>query len=130
MRDGYWLGEWLDYNDFSSAEEIEKSLASPTVVTELRQTARKALRKQDYKTLPAAATTSNTIVAGRGIDLTSQLSCSSDVCRRRQTSELFSRVWHYFDQIIVHDDLAESLDRDWDPKHSRDKLLANIKVLL
>ncbi len=130
MRDRYWLGEWLDYNDLNSVEAVEKSLASPTVIADLRQASRNALRKQNRGGLENNAAIPHSIVAGRGIDLTGQLSCRSDVCRRRQVDELFTRVWHYFDQIIVHDDLAGSLDREWSMGHVKDQLLSNIKVLL
>lgn len=123
----YWLGKWLDHHGVNSEEDAEKALRSPTVVNDLRKFARKASND-----LLTAADSNYSVVAGREIDLSGQLDCSSDSCRIRQVNQLFGHVWHYFDQIIVQDGVVWDVIYNWEdtPEITRRRLLSHIKVLL
>jgi hypothetical protein len=123
----YWLSKWLDYHDINSEEEAKKALLSPTVTNDLRRYATKS-----SGVLRAKADTNFSVVAGRGIDLSGQLDCSSDTCRIRQVNQLFGHVWHYFDQIIVQDGIVHEVIYHWEdtPEITQRRLLSHIKVLL
>jgi hypothetical protein len=43
----------------------------------------------------------NPIVAGRAIDLSGELDCNHLNCLKAKVDDLFRRVWHYFDEIVV-----------------------------
>jgi hypothetical protein len=46
--------------------------------------------------MPGAA-----LVAGCGLDLSGSLDCIAWECRKKQVDQLFQRVWHYFDRVVV-----------------------------
>ena len=121
MTDKYWLSKWLDYHDLNSVEEVERSLWSPTVVNSLRQAAAKACRRSERFESTPTDSERFSLLAGKGIDLSGQLACSSDICRRRQVDELFGRVWHYFDRIVVDDNLARRVAHGWENKEAKVK---------
>jgi len=81
-------------------------VANPVAMDELREGAEAALQ-QLWKPDPPAS--GEAILAGRGIDLSGQMDCFSVDWRKIQARRLFSKVWHYFDRIIVEDSVAHEL---------------------
>jgi hypothetical protein len=49
------------------------------------------------------------VLAGRGLDLSRELTCLMPGCRLQRVDEVFARVWHYFDQIVFCDDLGDAI---------------------
>ena len=123
----YWLSRWLDYHDITTETDAERALLSPTIINSLRKAARKAI-----PSLLEPSETAFSVVAGRGIDLSGQLACRSDICRIRQANELFKHVWHYFDQIIVQDNVVYEINMHWhdSPDNVLKDVLSQIKILL
>jgi hypothetical protein len=42
-----------------------------------------------------------TLVAGRGLDLSGDLDCRAWKCRQKQVDQVFRRMWHYFDRVVI-----------------------------
>jgi hypothetical protein len=50
------------------------------------------------------------VVAGSRVDLSAALSCGDYECLVPQVDHLFSRIWHYFDTVIVDGPSANDID--------------------
>ena len=73
------------------------------------------------------------MVAGAGADLYDGLQCPNPVCQKHSIDKLFRQVWHYFDQIVIGDNLTHDIAHHWEPKSEaelRERLLTRIDVLL
>lgn len=127
MNGTYWLFNWFDANGVISLSTAEDSLSIPVRIEELREVAAQATGSS-----PIQVDGETSILAGRGLDLTGKLDCSTSRCRQRQVDELFRKAWHYFDRIIVDDVVAHELMVHWDQPAARlkERLLSHIEVLL
>lgn len=95
----FWLYRWMDEFDVKSNKDVGRLLCTSN---------RKALEALDeiasqetWRPLEAHAGSPFSLVAGRGIDLSGDLDCCHRVCQTRQVDQLFGRVLHYFDEIVV-----------------------------
>lgn len=123
----YWMFEWLDRHRVTTSEGAKLLLSNPVALNELRQIAQAADEQE-----PSSLESRDAVLAGRGIDLSGQLDCFHMKCRRLQVERLFSKVWHYFDVIVVQDSIAHEVAYHWqNPTNDRKKwLLGRIAVLL
>ena len=110
MSTPYWIFNWFDTHKIDCLEAAERALSDPSVLEDFREVALMA-----NELLPAQVDSENVILAGRGLDLTSQLQCSTSACRQHQVDELFRKAWHYFDRIIVDDAVSHRLIQHWGP---------------
>jgi hypothetical protein len=129
MRSQYWLYKWLDYYHIQNINAARILLTNPVAVEELRMLASNSRTTQ---VKPELETNQETILAGRGIDLSGRLDCNHPDCRRKQIDQLFRRVWHYFDRIIVEDAVTHEVSVHWDEgsPRVREWILSHISVLL
>ena len=68
------------------------------------------------------------VVAGRQLDLSGTLGCSHFDCQVPIVNNLFGRVWHYFDTVVIDEvSLNEILATQYD---FREDLLQRVKLLL
>jgi len=124
----YWVFDWLDRHRVMSVEQAELLLANPVAVGDLKTAAQQALRQFGHP-----VSEGDSVLAGRGIDLSGQLDCSHPSCRKKQVDRLFSRVWHYFDKIVVEDSIAHEVAMHWDEADAKKRnewILSHIRVLL
>lgn len=123
----YWLRDWLDDTGANSLARATKALSDRKALSRLQE----IVSGVPYTTEPIENGNLG-IVAGRGIDLSNALECSHWDCKRKQIDNLFSRVWHYFDSIVVVAAPAsrlQSVSDFTDPKVRR-FLLDHIQLLL
>lgn len=99
MPERYWLTQWMDQHGVRSDWHIDKVLKSRPTLRNLRE----HIEDIPYATEPLEDSTrpGTVLVGGRGIDLSGDLECSSWECKKKQVDRLFSRVWHYFDKVVV-----------------------------
>lgn len=101
----YWLFDWLDEAGIRKPADAPKALASKTNgykrLLELSREAAQALWS------PSSG--EGSIVAGTGTDLTGNLGCYDAKCRKKDVDELFTKGWHYFDRIVVADEITGRL---------------------
>lgn len=95
--DDYWLAHWLDEHDIRNLRAARQFLKDKKHIEDLCTS---------VSTAPTVATPlkeaeETTIVAGRTIDLSGELGCYHPECLQGDVDRLFSRVWHYFDIIVV-----------------------------
>lgn len=109
MSNTYWLFNWLDAHRIDSASAAERALTTPSLLEDLHEMA--LLAKTG---LPSKVQSENSILAGRGLDLTAKLNCPASSCRQRQVNELFRKAWQYFDWIVVDDAVSHQLTEHWD----------------
>lgn len=91
-----WLFGWLDENHLDSRAKVATAVRDKTNWTHLIERARAEIN--DFVATPGG---DHAIVAGRSLDLTNYLTCGHPDCISKQVDDLFSRVWHYFDEIVV-----------------------------
>jgi hypothetical protein len=100
----YWLLRWLDEYGARTQTDVSRALKDDRAVQRVVDLAR---------TYDATATASpNSLLAGRGLDLSRHLSCLTPSCRLKRVDEIFARAWHYFDQILFCDDLGDAIRCD------------------
>jgi hypothetical protein len=61
------------------------------------------------------------------------LQCDDPICQKHSIDLLFRRVWHYFDQIVIGDNLTHDVAHHWGPRSDtelRKRLLTRVDVLL
>jgi hypothetical protein len=91
----------MDEYDVRSHSDVTRALKSNQVIERAVDLAREYNATQPVS--------SNGILAGRGLDLSRELSCLTPVCRLKRVDEVFARAWHYFDQIVFCDDLGDAI---------------------
>ena len=91
--------DWLDAMGVESQQSIERLIGDTGSLENLRTAARA------NETACRARTSSGgiRIVAGHAIDTSGNFDCWGWECRMHQVDELLSRVWLYFDQVVVSD---------------------------
>ena len=126
MERQYWVFDWLDAVGVSAEKDIVRAVDDAGVVKELR-TAARANRDHARSTLPTGVR----VLAGRGLDLSGELDCWALDWRLRQVNRLLSRVWLYFDFVVVADWLTPELASETFviTEHSRRKLISDLLLL-
>lgn len=124
----YWLARWLDENDLRTTDDARRYLRDQAHVEALRSAAATATRLTEI----FRASNEHGILAGRIIDLSGELACYHADCLRKDVDTLFSRVWHYFDTIVVvglSPKSALGLLEEWD-EESTERFLAFVQTFL
>jgi hypothetical protein len=121
----YWVFDWLDRHRASSIGAVRLLLCNPVAMDDLRQGADTAIREYGKAVAP-----SESVLAGRGIDLSGQLDCFAPDWRKQQAQRLFSKVWHYFDRIVIEDSIAHEFALHRNDSEIPEWLLSHLEVLL
>jgi hypothetical protein len=124
----YWVFDWFDSMGITDLKGVDRALGATGAVTELR---RAANANEPHSRAPLTLGGVR-ILAGKVIDLSGALDCLGWECRLRQVDHLLSRVWIYFDEIVLSDWMTErlcSLKSSRLNAHQRDTLLSDLKVL-
>lgn len=124
-----WLYDWIDtfeITDFRHAEELIKNSG-------LRRDLQKRAADVPFTVESISLGDAPTVVAGQAIDLSGQLDCFHWDCVKQQVDNLFSRVWHYFDRVVVvgpsAHQFSELLDQDVRPEVV-ERLITYVRLLL
>ena len=127
-KDGFWLLEWMDQEAVTSARAAQRVVNDDGALRRLAQHAESA--SSDLSPLNPRES-GEVLVAGKGIDLSSELECQHFDCRKKQVDRLFSRVWHYFDRIVVECMSSHELPHaDVTDKEVRETIHHNVRLLL
>lgn len=97
MPNQFWLYRWIDEEDVRSPDGVSRILADKKAIKRLHEFA--VADADIWEGL--AEDSANPIVAGRAIDLSGELDCNHLNCLKAKVDDLFRRVWHYFDEIVV-----------------------------
>lgn len=127
MQNGekYWVFDWLDRHRVSSIDAVRLLLRNPVAFDDLRRAAEAAVKQFGKAISPGES-----VLAGRGIDLSRQLDCFAPSWRKQQAQRLFNKVWHYFDSIVVEDSIAHELAMHEGEPGMPKWLLEHLEVLL
>jgi hypothetical protein len=90
-----WFHDWLLAHDITDGPSAYKAAKDPGLLDDL------VTRAAAQETEPVDIPSGRGIVAGRALDLTGYLTCGHPDCLTKQVDRLFSRVWHYFDNIAI-----------------------------
>ncbi|MER6220430.1 hypothetical protein ABT189_07475 [Streptomyces sp900105755] len=93
---GHWLYSWIDEFEIKSGEQARHLLSLPGPAERLYEIAQSAPGWHE-----GDAPKGKSIVAGSTMDFSGRMNCSHADCLERQVDRLFSRVWHYFDSVVV-----------------------------
>jgi len=128
LSNDYWLSQLVDDMGIRSLEDARRALADSSA---LGRTIASYLETVDpFAPLPPS--NSETIVAGVSLDLSGDLDCAHPDCIMDRVDDLFGKVWHYFDRVVVTgapiEHLATYAERGID--EARAFLLTHIETLL
>jgi hypothetical protein len=98
----YWLYEWIDEYGIRTVGDCVKVARKKSALDRLFELSAAAPRSINPESVPRYS-----VVAGSRVDLSAQLSCAEWECLVPQVDYVFSRIWHYFDNVIV-----DGLDAD------------------
>jgi hypothetical protein len=121
----YWVFDWLDRHRISTVEAVRLLLSNSVAFDELKRAAATAV-SQFGKTVPQG----ESVLVGRGIDLSGQLDCFDPSWRKQQAQRLFNKVWHYFDKVVIEDSIAHELALHEGDKQIPNWLVAHLEVLI
>lgn len=105
----FWLFDWLDTHNARDVTDAQKLLGETRPRKELRE----RVANVPYETEMLPQSEGPTIVAGCAIDLSGHLDCYAWECMKKQVDNLFSHVWHYFDQVVVVGPSAFEISKYW-----------------
>jgi hypothetical protein len=123
----HWLWDWMDENGISSVDAAERAMRRKNVLRDLRE------RAADWEPILGQALQGTSVIAGAGADLRSGLQCPRAACQKHSIDELFRRVWHYFDQIVLNDDITHDVAHHWNSateSEIRERFLTRLDVML
>jgi len=125
----YWVYTWLDSHRIRTIDELKASLASASVIEDLKQSAELVIESWRTSSVEARPLS---LIAGAGIDLSGRLDCDATDCRRAQVDRFFRRAWHYFQTIVARDAIAEDLivHKNCPDEELRERLLPNFETVL
>jgi hypothetical protein len=93
-----WLRDWMQSENVASLKQLDRALKDDRARKRLWDLAEQV----PYTTEPLPPLTGPTVLAGTGMDLSGRLdSCFGSNCRQHDIERLFSKVWHYFDHIVI-----------------------------
>ncbi|MFG3169756.1 hypothetical protein [Streptomyces sp. NPDC048200] len=111
----HWLYSWIDEFDIKSGEHASHLLSYPGAVERLHEMATSAPGWHEGE-----APAGRSIVAGSTMDFSGRMNCAHSGCLEKQVDRLFSRVWHYFDSVVVEGPSPESYQRAITQRRSND----------
>jgi hypothetical protein len=126
MADRYWVFDWLEVVGVNTEEDIVRAVNDDGIMRELKAAA-VANRDHARAALPRGVR----VLAGRGLDLSGELDCWALEWRLRQVKRLLSRVWVYFDFVVVADWLTPELASESFvlTEQSRRRLVSDLSLL-
>ena len=111
----------------TSYRQAEKVLLDQGALADLRERA----DAEPFTTTGLTASRGEAIVAGQAIDLSGRLDCLAWDCVETQVHNLFNRVWHYFDRIVIVGPSAHEISRAFEEKtRALDHLPTYVRLLL
>jgi hypothetical protein len=109
----FWVFRWIEEERIRTIADARSRLAMSEGVVTFREYASRA--EESSGDVPVNADAG--ILAGRGLDLSGELDCQHEDCLKRQVDRLFTKTWHYFDEIVVDDLYTHRISVHWD-EHS------------
>jgi len=98
----YWLFRWIDEYGITSRRELHRVLKNPASVEKASTLASEAAEEVRHEVRTAS------ILGGSGMDL-ARLVCGNTDCRVQLLERVLSKVWFYFDSIILADDIGDAI---------------------
>jgi hypothetical protein len=123
--DTHWLYTWIDECKIRSEHQVEALFQSGHAVQRLHE-----LALQDtQKPVGIYNDERPDIIAGYNMDLSATMSCVHHDCLARELDRLFSKVWHYFDRIVVEGPSASRYVRNIEntPRDKRPKMTWEVR---
>jgi hypothetical protein len=94
----YWLYRWIDEFQVHSHEDVSRRLQEKAAAARFMELiSEEAGNFDDLDPLGE----SDAVLAGRRIDLSGVVQCSHYNCLRKVIDDVFARMWHYFDKVVV-----------------------------
>lgn len=120
----HWLYEWMDEEGVKTPGDYLKAIRKPDSFDRLRE-----LSDRMYSASVARkAYSQNSVVAGRQLDLSGFLGCTHFDCLQPIVNNLFGRLWHYFDCIVIEEITVDDILHS--SSGATEELLQRVKLLL
>lgn len=119
-----WLYEWIDEEGIRRPGDYLKAIRKRSAIDRLREISNRVYSEPGGRVNNAGGS----VIAGRQLDLSGALGCSHFDCQVPIVSNLFGRVWHYFDTVVIDEvSLDQILAAQYD---FQENLLQRVKLLL
>lgn len=128
MTSGYWLLDWIENQEIATLDQAEAVLAKDR---RLRGLAKYAKSAQSEAFGPQVS--ANAIIGGRGLDLSGETADVNGAGLIKEFEQLFRKVWHYFDDVIVEGFAARRfllMRRHKNYDLARTRAIAHIELVL
>lgn len=124
MQESHWLYNWMDEYGVVESESVPKLFDSGVAVQRLYEYA-VADGEAGWVQPPNDAD----LIAGHNMDLSAHMSCLHHECLSREFDKLFSRVWHYFDKVVIEGPSSTMYANKiaGTPKSERQRLIYEVK---
>lgn len=117
--------EWFETCGVRSIEDAKRLIAKPAHLARLQELA------AGWEPQLSEPIHGNSILAGSGIDFESGLSCPGASCQRLAVDRVLRHAWHYFDHVIIPDNLTHRVVSHWGEEPNLEaELLRRIELLL
>jgi hypothetical protein len=121
----YWLRQWMDAHGVVSVPSAQLVLARHSARADL------IARAGVSDGTGQGPDEGLTIVAGRALDLSGDLDVYAWDMMKQQVDELFHRVWHYFDRVLIVAADARAYAHPWANTEAFDReILLFVQLLL
>jgi hypothetical protein len=119
----HWLYQWIDEEGIKTPGNYLRAIRKRGAFDRLRE-----LSDSAFTNPPSSKGDARTsVLAGRQLDLSGTFSCSHFECMTPIVDNVFSRVWHYFDSVIIDE---VPLDRTLYSGDDVDDLQQMVKLFL
>jgi hypothetical protein len=95
VNDPFWLIDWLDSNDLHTDEDVDRYTNGHGFLDAL------IARAEDYESCKPSPVSTQPVLAGRGLDLSGEITGGGTPELIAEVDAAFGTLWHYFDEILV-----------------------------
>lgn len=120
----HWLYTWIDEKGIKTPGDFVRAIRKRNSFDRLGELSEDAYSKP----LDVLGYAENSAVAGRQLDLSGFLACTDFECLEPIVNNLFGRLWHYFDSIVLEEISLEDIISS--SRDAEEELLQRAKLLL
>jgi hypothetical protein len=101
----HWLYQWIDEEGIKTSGDYMKAIRKRGSFDRLREMSDRIMSSPSSQ----RGNASTSVLASRRLDFSGYLTCASFECMRPVVDNVFSRVWHYFDTVVIDEEPLDSM---------------------
>jgi hypothetical protein len=101
----HWLYQWIDEEGIKTSGDYMKAIRKRGSFDRLRETSDRVMSSPSSQ----RGNASTSVLASRRLDFSGYVSCAAFGCMRPIVDNVFSRVWHYFDTVVIDEEPLDDM---------------------